>query len=563
MDTLTNRLFRNKEERALLVLWLLAILAYFWNLGLNNIWTPNEGFYAESVREMLESGDYLNIFYNYEPRFNKPPLFYWLIAVACKIFGTNEWAIRLPSTLAGLGTAWLAFKIGALLDSRKMGIIAAIVTLFSFQFVINARYASPEIVLTFFFTLTLYWFLKGYQNQKWRYILLSYIALGLTVLTKGYPYFIVVSGIIILYVFFDAQYNVRQFFKQVAWLKPHIGLPIAFLIGMSWIIYMLFTYGDHFYQVWMDETFRRAFKKSGSLKPFFYLEANIWGFLPYSLTFYIGLFYLIFNRFKGFLQSRILQFSLAWFLVMLGVFTLAKGKIPTYFIQGYPGMALFSAYFILNITNFNKKLQTAFKISYWLPGLAFVILSAAIIFIFKANPLLYMLPALALFLLYFGNRYDITYFKLPYFPYIAFALAYITFTSVVFPFMENGYRNHNKIGEAIRQQVPEQDIPLLMEGILIHNLPYYAARKTIPYLNRADLLNYEKTHSMLALVPKKDADVYEPYQVIWEGLLYKGSETRTLEFIINILDYQRGKYSLFYEYEVIYKDKESTASSEN
>ncbi|MFN7118210.1 MAG: ArnT family glycosyltransferase [Saprospiraceae bacterium] len=558
------RLFANRDESSLQFLWLLAILTYFWNLGLNNIWTPNEGFYAEAVREMLESGDYVNIFYNYEPRFNKPPLFYWLITLSCKIFGLNEWAIRLPSTLAGLGTAWLIFKIGNLLENRKLGISAAIVTLFSFQFVINARYASPEIVLTFFFTLTLYWFLKGYHRQYWRYILLSYIALGLAVLTKGYPYLIIISGIIILYVFFNAQYNIRSFLNKIGWLKPHLGLPLSFLIGMSWIIYMLFTYGNDFYEVWMDETARRAFNKPGSLKPFYYLEANTWGFLPYSLTFYIGLIYLIINRFRSFNQHPVLQFSLAWFVVMLMVFTLAKGKIPTYFIQGYPGMALFTAYFILNITSFNKYLQRAIQFSYWLPGLVFITLSTIIIYVFKAPLILYMLPILPLLLLYLGERFDIQYFKLAYFPYITFAMAYLAFTSIVFPFMEKDYRNHDKIGEAIIQQVPDAQLPLLMQDVQIHNLPYYAQRKIIPYLQEADLLHYyDKESVLLALVPANKVEVFEPYDIIWQGLLYDGSETRTLEFVLNILQAQQGKPSLFSEYYVIYKNKESEAVSNN
>lgn len=558
----TNRLFANRDELSLLFLWLLAIITYFWNLGLNNIWTPNEGFYAEAVREMLESGDYLNIFYNYEPRFNKPPLFYWLIALACNVFGMNEWAIRLPSTLAGLGTAWLVFRIGNLLDSRKMGIVAAIVTLFSFQFVINARYASPEIVLTFFFTLTLYWFVKGYQNRQWYYILLSYLALGLTVLTKGYPYLVVISGIILLYVFFDTKYNWRSFFKQIAWLKPHIGLPISFLIGMSWIIYMLFTYGNDFYEVWMSETFHRAFNKPGSLKPFFYLEANTWGFLPYSLTFYIGFIYLVINRFKRFNTNAVLKFSLSWFLVMLSVFTIAKGKIPTYFIQGYPGMALCTAYFISNIDSFSKNLQSVFQFSYWLPGVIFVGLSAVIVFVFKANVFFYLLSILPLLLLYLGKRFDIQYFKLPYFPYVSFAMAYLAFTGIVFPFMEKGYRNHDKIGEAILQKVPDVQLPLLMEGVQIHNLPYYTQRKMMPYLNSADLLQYYyKKSKLLALIPAANATIYEPYDLIWRGLLYNKSETRTLEFVINILKEQQNQPSSFSEYYVIYKNKEDAAIS--
>ena len=51
-------------------------------------------FYAESVREMFESGNFLDIQYNYEARYNKPPLTYWLIAASASVFGLNEFGIR-------------------------------------------------------------------------------------------------------------------------------------------------------------------------------------------------------------------------------------------------------------------------------------------------------------------------------------------------------------------------------------------------------------------------------------------------------------------------------------
>ncbi|MEL6142642.1 MAG: phospholipid carrier-dependent glycosyltransferase, partial [Bacteroidota bacterium] len=144
----------------------LTILAYFLHLGLNNIWTPNESFYAEAVREMLESGNYLELFYNYEPRFNKPPLLYWLMAISASIFGLSEFAIRLPVALLGLGTVYLTYQMGRLLDGERLGILAAAVMAFSFQFVINARYGSPAVPLTFFFTLTTFLFLKGYLQRS-------------------------------------------------------------------------------------------------------------------------------------------------------------------------------------------------------------------------------------------------------------------------------------------------------------------------------------------------------------------------------------------------------------
>ena len=59
----------------------LAASVYFVSLGNSAIWDANEAFYVETPREMLEAHDFLNPTFNYEPRFNKPVLSYWIVAV--------------------------------------------------------------------------------------------------------------------------------------------------------------------------------------------------------------------------------------------------------------------------------------------------------------------------------------------------------------------------------------------------------------------------------------------------------------------------------------------------
>ncbi len=532
--------------------WLIAVAAYFWNLGYNLIWTPNEGFYAEAVREMLESGDFVNIMYNYEPRFNKPPLLYWLIALSAKIFGLNEFAIRLPSALTGLGTVWLVYQIGRLLDDRKTGVVSAIVMMFSFQFAINARYASPAVALTFFFTLTLFWFLRGYHRRRFGDMLLAYVALGLTVLTKGYPYIIVIGGIVGAYLLFYNRFQWRPFFRDLGWLKLWLGLPVALLIGMSWILYMTLTYGDAFTEVLLNETFRRAFTREASLKPFFYLEANTWGFLPYSLTFYIGLIYLIARRFREFYDHRVLMFGFAWFIVMLIIFTAAKGKIPTYFIQGHPGMSLFTAWFMLRIADRSRGLRIAFDLSYWIPGVIFSLVCFGIVYIFEAHPAYYLLALIPPLALFAGWKFRIAYLRPPYFPFYSFAFIYLLFSMIVSPFVEQ-YRKQEALGKTIKEETPAE-IPILLEEMNLHSLPYYAERKIVPYLSPEAIREREADAPILLIAPKPHRDRYPQTEVLWEGLLYDGSETRTLELILNCLLEERGEQSRFKTYVLLYRD---------
>ena len=544
------------DHLVLLSLGILTTLAYFLNLGINNIWTPNESFYAEAVREMMESGNYLELFYNYEPRFNKPPMLYWLIALSGSIFGLTEFAVRLPIALCGLGTVWLTYKMGQLLANQKLGIIAAIVVAFSFQFVINARYAAPAVPLTFFFSLTLYYFLKGIHQQKFGYVFLGYLALGVTMLTKGYPYLIIIALIAALYLWFQSNGKWSVFWKNIKFTRLWLGLPIAILIGMSWILYMYSTFGNAFYEVFMEETFRRAFtRENARLKPFFYLEANIWGFLPYSITLYFGLIYLLFTRFKGFKASRVLQFSLSWFVVMLVVFTIAKGKIPTYFIQGHPGMALFVAYFINQSFAWKGWKNNLYRLQFWVPGVVFVLLSLLIVAVFQPNVLLFLLAIIPLGLTLWNKKLNIEWFKVSYLPFTSFLATYILFGLLVLPEMENGFRNQDQMGKAIQENIIPDDVPILLEDCLVHNLPYYAGRKVIPYLAPEEISLFNQQSRILVFTPIENIGQYEgSFQVIWRGLHYSSSESRTLQFIVDMLQEKRGEPNRFKEYVLLYEN---------
>jgi 4-amino-4-deoxy-L-arabinose transferase-like glycosyltransferase len=58
---------------------------------------------------MIDSGDYLNPSFNFKPRFNKPPLCYWIVAGSYKIFGVSEASERLPLALGALVLLATAF----------------------------------------------------------------------------------------------------------------------------------------------------------------------------------------------------------------------------------------------------------------------------------------------------------------------------------------------------------------------------------------------------------------------------------------------------------------------
>ena len=83
----------------LLLLLCLAVCPYFVDLSGSSIWDANEAFYVETPREMMERGDYIGPTFNYQPRFNKPVLSYWIVAGFYKVFGVSVGVQRIPIAL--------------------------------------------------------------------------------------------------------------------------------------------------------------------------------------------------------------------------------------------------------------------------------------------------------------------------------------------------------------------------------------------------------------------------------------------------------------------------------
>src|SRR4029453_10481955 len=110
--------------RHALILTAICLLTFFAGLGGSAIGDSDEAFYAESAREMIEQGDWITPHYNYDYRFQKPVLFYWLGALPCRVAGIGEAAARFPSALAGLGITLVTCACGRRWVDERTGLIA-------------------------------------------------------------------------------------------------------------------------------------------------------------------------------------------------------------------------------------------------------------------------------------------------------------------------------------------------------------------------------------------------------------------------------------------------------
>ncbi|MFT6214146.1 MAG: 4-amino-4-deoxy-L-arabinose transferase-like glycosyltransferase [Roseivirga sp.] len=532
-------------------LMLVISVMYFYNFSVNDIWTPNESFYAESVREMFESGNFLDIQYNYEPRYNKPPLTYWLIAASSSVFGLNEFGIRLPMILLTLGSVWLTYLLGKKFFGEKGGIYSMLMMAVSVQLMAVKQYASPEVPLTFFFTLTLYYFIRAYTENKSLYYHLSYIALGLTVLTKGYPYIVIIGGIIGLFVLIDSRFSPKVILQKVSKMKLLTGIPIVLIIGMSWVIYMYISFGNDFWEIFQRETFDRAFTRNEkSMRPFFYLEVMSWTILPYSLAFFMAVGYYIFN-FKR--AKKEVIFALSWLMVMFVIFTAAKGKIPTYFIQAHPAMVLIITSLLVSQNSFNKLFSKIWSISFLFPAGLISIASFTLVYYLELNVLMYSIPILLFAVLTICIKRSNSFNSL---------LIAIPFWAALFIYFQVGYhlssledfRPYDIIGSTINSHTEiEIETPILIEATLIHNIPFYAKRKALRDKTVSEIQNFDG--STLALVRSDSFTQLYGFETLWSGWIYDfPSESQFAKFIIACLEAEKGDMAKFEKYYLVFRN---------
>jgi 4-amino-4-deoxy-L-arabinose transferase-like glycosyltransferase len=183
----------------LIVLLALAALPYFVNLGATSIIDANEAFYAETPREMIESGNYISPTFNYEPRLNKPPLSYWAVAAAYHLAGVSLGAARVPIALGAMVMVATAYLLGRHAFSARAGLFAAVSLAATPRMLLFSRRIIIDVYTAMFLGLTLLAFLMAERWPQRRRLWLGamFIAVGFGILTKG-PVAVAVPALVFL-----------------------------------------------------------------------------------------------------------------------------------------------------------------------------------------------------------------------------------------------------------------------------------------------------------------------------------------------------------------------------
>lgn len=351
------------EKNSLLILTCVIFFTLFFGIGGVPLLDPDEPVYAETAREMLQTGDFLSprIFGDYW--YDKPPMYYWLVAAAFKVFGYGEFAARFPAALMGALTAFMLYFSVTKLFNERAGFWSSLILTSCIQFFYLSKAAVTDTSLLFFMTGALLSFL---HKKYW----LMYVCMGFATLVKG-PIGIVFPGIIIfLYLLFMGQ------LKEIFRMHVLRGLLVYLLVAGPWYYLMYTVHGMEFIN-----TFLGFHNVTRFTTPEHASRVTFWYYFPVVI---LGLFPwtgLLIQSVKASISDsriddmRLLIFMHVWWVFVFIFFTICKTKLVSYILPMFPALAIVIGW---NISRMIQKMRHNTTFYHWIAGsgLMFLLLGA-------------------------------------------------------------------------------------------------------------------------------------------------------------------------------------------
>lgn len=334
----------------MLFLLVVAAILFFAGLGRLPLLEPDEGRNAEVAREMLATGDFITPHYNSLAYLDKPAVFFWLVAGSFRLLGVSEFAARLPSALAALGTMILVWMMARTMFAEDRagqmpapqraarpryghdaGLRAAIIWATMPLVIIFSRQVIFDMTLTFLVTLSMlaFWIAAGTDFKRLWPEVVMFAAWGIAAITKGPVGFLLPLLSILTYQALAGR------FRELKRLRWGLGIAVFLAAALPWFVAACVRNPDFArYALWQESLQRFATgsaKRGGSV--FYYIPVFLAGLLPWSL-------FLLFAGRRNIVRwkqlrdeaNRSVLFLLAWAGVIFVFFTISRSKLPAYFL---------------------------------------------------------------------------------------------------------------------------------------------------------------------------------------------------------------------------------------
>ena len=315
-------------------------------IGLRDPWPADEPRFALVVRDMVASGDWLIPRIGGDAYADKPPLFFWLMALVLELTRSLRTAFLVPSLLSGIGCTLLVYDLARRLWNRETGLLAGLSLLFTFQFVWQVRQAQIDATLCFWTTLSLYGLLRHCLLGPERgWFLVGWAAAGLGIITKGVgflPLLLLIPALAL------RRSGWADRIRAISLGQAVFGV-LALVAAVSiWLAPMLLAArGNPQLQAYRDEilfhqTLDRYARAWQHKEPFWFFLTNVipalW--LPFS-----ALLPWLVPRWRDAWRARDSRvvLPLIWVVLVVVFFSCSSGKRGLYVLPAVPALVLASA----------------------------------------------------------------------------------------------------------------------------------------------------------------------------------------------------------------------------
>jgi 4-amino-4-deoxy-L-arabinose transferase-like glycosyltransferase len=325
---------------------MIAALLYLSALGGPALLEPDEGRYAEIAREMVVSADYVTPRNDWVRYFEKPPLVYWASAASIRIFGPNEFAVRLPAATFSVGQVAVTEIIGEAMFGATVGMLGAMALALSPLFFGFARFATLDPALAFFLTAALGAFYLAVETpdprprRRRNLLILAVIMLALGTLAKG-PVAVVLAGAIGL-AFLLTRRRAREILRM-PWLT---AIVLYGAIVVPWFAIASARNPGFLKFFFLHEHVARYLASSEhEWGPYFLLVVAAAGTWPWLAFAWSGAARLWRERAANRAGDRDpLVFLVLWFAVVLIFFSIPRSKLGSYILPGLPPIAILAGF---------------------------------------------------------------------------------------------------------------------------------------------------------------------------------------------------------------------------
>ena len=339
--------------------FLILICLVFFVPGLSTLppMDRDESRFAQASSQMLETGDFVQIRFQDEPRNKKPIGIYWLQAASAALSGTAEsrkiWPYRIPSLLGAIFSVLLTFALGKRLFGERTGFLGAVLAASSLLLVMEAHLATTDAVL--FSTIMAAqgalsrFYIRDNENESQQIgaFLTFWTAQAIGILVKG-PVTPMISLLTI-----GCLTAADRDAKWLRSMKPLLGLAITAMLVSPWVIAIaLATKGAFFQQALVQDMLSKVAsgQESHGFPPGFYLLLMPLTLWPASAMAGVSFFRAWNSR-----SAPAVRFCFAWIIPAWIMFELIPTKLPHYVLPLYPALCLLIAHTIISSEEGNPR----------------------------------------------------------------------------------------------------------------------------------------------------------------------------------------------------------------